>query len=97
MKIIYCVQVDQLQDCLQNSDYQVRHKRPKKTPVENRYFTALVEILKMKSILFVTVKYIKFYVPNILKKSLILCGIFPSLDPNKNLYDTCYGGHFEIM
>ena len=66
-----------------------RHKRPKKTPVENRYcrplLIVLVKILKMKCTLFVTVNYIKIYVPNFLKKSLILCAIFLISHLNKNL------------
>ena len=45
----------------------------------------LVEILKMKCTLFVTVNYVKIYVPNFLKKSLILCVISPNLDLNKKL------------
>ena len=57
-----------------------RHNRPKKTPVENRMYVDIViiillEILKMKCTLFVTVNYMKIYVPN-LKKYLILCNFF---------------------
>ena len=62
-----------------------RHKRPKKLLLKIDIVIIVLVKMKMKCTLFVTVNYIKIYVPNFLNKSLKLCVIFLISHLNKNL------------